>query len=251
MNVHLEPQGPVSVLTLDRPERRNAVDRATAAALLTAFRAFEADESARVLVVAGRPETFCAGADLKAMDNDVDADGGPMGFTRLQASKPTIAAIEGWCVAGGLEIALWCDLRIASRAARFGCLERRWGVPLIDGGTQRLGRVIGVGRALDWILTGRVVEAEEAERTGFVTRLVEPGEARAQAVELGKTIAGFPWSTVLADRGSLYEGLGRPIEEGLRIEAKRGMEALRDGAVGAQRFATGEGRHGQGPRRGA
>jgi enoyl-CoA hydratase len=244
MPVHFDQEGPVSVVTLDRPERRNAVDRATAAALLAAYRRFESDPGARVLVVAGRDEAFCAGADLKALDNDVMSEGGPMGFTRLRSPKPTIAAIEGWCVAGGLEIALWCDLRVAGKTARFGCLERRWGVPLIDGGTQRLPLIVGLGRALDLMLTGREIDAEEAERSGLVSRVVGAGEARRAAVALGGEIAAFPWPTVLADRASLYDGLGRTIEAGLAIEAKRGEEVLAEGAAGAAQFASGEGRHG-------
>jgi enoyl-CoA hydratase len=243
-DVRVEKRGLVTILSLDRPERRNAVDRSTAELLLREFRAFEADDTARVLVIAGRDEAFCAGADLKSLDNDVTSEGGPMGFTRLQASKPTIAAIEGWCVAGGIEIALWCDLRVASRAARFGCLERRWGVPLIDGGTQRLARVVGLGRALDLLLTGRLIDAEEAERMGLVNRVVEPGAALGAATELAGEIAAFPWATLLADRASLYEGLGRPLKEGLRIEAERGITVLAEGAAGAMEFVAGKGRHG-------
>lgn len=244
MTVRYEKDGPVRIITLDRPERRNAVDRATAEALLGAFRQFEADVDARVLVVAGREEAFCAGADLKALDHDVTGEGGPMGFTRLSSSKPTIAAIEGWCVAGGLEIALFCDLRIASRDARFGCLERRWGVPLIDGGTQRLWRVVGLGRALDLILTGRAIDADEAERIGLVSRLTAPGHARSAAVALALEIAAFPFPTVLADRASLYDGIGVPLAEGLRREAERGLSVLADGAAGASQFVKGQGRHG-------
>jgi enoyl-CoA hydratase len=247
MPVHFDQEGPISVVTLDRPDRRNAVDRATAEALLAAYRRFESDPEARVLVVAGRAEAFCAGADLKALDNDVMGDGGPMGFTRLRSPKPTIAAIEGWCVAGGLEIALWCDLRVAGATARFGCLERRWGVPLIDGGTQRLPRVVGLGRALDLMLTGRAIDAAEAERIGLVSRVVGAGEARSAAVALGHEIAGFPWGTVLADRASLYDGLGRTLEAGLALEAERGTEVLAVGAAGAERFASGAGRHGGDP----
>jgi enoyl-CoA hydratase len=244
MSVHYEKEGPVSVVTLDRPERRNAVDRATAEALLSAYRQFESDETARVLVVAGRDESFCAGADLKALDNDVAGVGGPMGFTRLRSPKPTVAAIEGWCVAGGLEIALWCDLRVAARTARFGCLERRWGVPLIDGGTQRLPRVVGVGRALDLMLTGRLVDAVEAEAMGLVSRLTDTGDARLVAIALAAEIASFPWPTLLADRDSLYDGIGRSLEDGLAVEAERGRTVLGTGAVGAERFAAGKGRHG-------
>ena len=244
MSVHYEKRGSVACVTLDRPERRNAVDRATAAELLSAYRRFEADDDARVLVVAGRNEAFCAGADLKALDNHVDAEEGPMGFTRVRTVKPLIAAIEGWCVAGGLEIALCCDLRVASRSARFGCLERRFGVPLIDGGTQRLWRVVGLGRALDLMLTGRAIDAGEAERIGLVNRVVDDGQATAVALELAREIAEFPWPTLLADRASLYDGIGCSLAEGLRIEAERGRTVLTTGAEGASRFASGEGRHG-------
>ncbi|HEX4337399.1 MAG TPA: crotonase/enoyl-CoA hydratase family protein [Polyangiaceae bacterium] len=245
MAVLSEQEGPVTVILLGRPERRNAVDRATAAALLAAYRRFDEDDESRVLVIAGGEEAFCSGADLKALDNDVDAPGGPMGFTRLRAKKPVIAAIEGWCVAGGLEIALFCDLRVAGNKARFGCLERRFGVPLIDGGTQRLPRVVGLGRALDLILTGRVIDADEAEEIGLVNRVVPAGHARRAAIELATEIAGFPWPTLLADRDSLYDGIGRPLEDGLELEAARGKAVLHVGAEGAQRFARGTGRHGK------
>jgi enoyl-CoA hydratase/carnithine racemase len=244
MTVHYEKLRAVAVVTLDRPERRNAVDRATAAELCAAALRFEQDSEARVLVVAGRDEAFCAGADLKVLDNDVESVGGPMGFTRLRFEKPVIAAIEGWCVAGGLEIALSCDLRVAARSSRFGCLERRFGVPLIDGGTQRLWRVVGLGRALDLMLTGRAIDAEEAERIGLVNRVVDDGQAKSAAVALAEEIASFPWPTVLADRASLYDGIGRPLEEGLGIEASRGMSVLGVGGEGAARFASGQGRHG-------
>jgi len=244
MTVHFENRGPVTVITLDRPERRNAVDRATAAELYDAARRFESDADARVLVVAGRDEAFCAGADLKVLDNDVGSVGGPMGFTRLRFKQPVLAAIEGWCVAGGLEIALACDLRLAARSSKFGCLERRFGVPLIDGGTQRLWRVVGLGRALDLMLTGRAIDVNEAERIGLVNRIVDDGQAKSAAVALAEEIASFPWPTVLADRSSLYDGIGRPLEEGLAIEARRGMDVLTTGAEGAARFASGQGRHG-------
>ncbi|HET9592561.1 MAG TPA: enoyl-CoA hydratase-related protein, partial [Solirubrobacterales bacterium] len=166
--VRYERSGPAAVLTIDRPDRRNAIDAAAASALRQGLADFEADDAARVLVLTGSGEAFCAGADLKAMDLDVGAPGGPLGFTRLTPSKPAIAAVDGWCLAGGLELALWCDLRLATPRSVFGCFERRWGVPLVDGGTQRLPRVVGMGRALELILTGRAVEAEEAERIGLV-----------------------------------------------------------------------------------
>jgi len=246
MTVLYEARGAVHVLGINRPERRNAVDRETAAALLEGFQRFEADETARVLVVTGYGgKAFCAGADLKLLNNDAPSAEGPMGFTRVISPKPLIAAIEGWCVAGGLEIALCCDMRVAARSARLGCLERRWGVPLIDGGTQRLPRVVGLGRALDLMLTGRVVETAEALAMGLVDRVVEDGQALEAAIALGESIAAFPFSCVLADRMSLLEGIGRPLAEGLALEARRGMEVLNDARAGAERFAAGAGRHGE------
>jgi len=245
MSVSFETRGPVAIVAIDRPDRKNAVDGATAKALLAGYQRFEKDGALRVLVVTGRGGTFCAGADLKAFDNDVDARAGPMGFTRLVPEKPAIAAIEGWCAAGGLEIALFCDLRVASESARFGCLERRFGVPLIDGGTQRLPRVVGVGRALDLMLTGRAIDAREAERIGLVNRVVPDGAALDTAIALGEEIAGFPWECVMADRASLFEGLGVPLEEGICREAERGKDVLGEAARGAARFAGGRGRHGE------
>ncbi len=242
--VSYETRGPVAIVGITRPDRRNAVDRATAEALLDGYRRFASDDAARVLVVTGSGGTFCAGADLKAMDNDVRSEAGPMGFTRLTADKPTIAAVEGWCVAGGLEIALWCDLRVAASSARFGCLERRWGVPLIDGGTQRLPRVVGLGRALDLVLTGREIDAREAERIGLVDRVVADGAALDAAVELAGAIAAHPWECVMADRASLVQGLGLPLREGLAVEAARGEQVLEVARSGARRFAEGSGRHG-------
>jgi enoyl-CoA hydratase len=246
MSVHFEVQGQIAILSIDRPARKNAVDRLTAAALLDGYRRFHADPELRVLVVTGRHGVFCAGADLKAFDNDVAAEAGPMGFTRLVANKPTIAAIEGWCVAGGLEIALTCDLRVSGASAQFGCLERRFGVPLIDGGTQRLPYVVGLGRALDLVLTGRAIDAREAERIGLVNRVVEDGKALEHAIELGQAIASHPFACVLADRHSLLEGLGLPLQEGIYREAERGKDVLIQAALGAQQFAGGVGRHGKG-----
>lgn len=244
MTARLDSDGPVRVLTLDRRERRNAVDRATAATLAEAFAAFDADEEGRVLVVTGAGGDFCAGADLKALDNDVDAPGGPMGFTRLASRKPTIAAIEGACVAGGLEIAAWCDLRLAGATAVFGCLERRWGVPLIDGGTQRLPRILGLGRALDLILTGRTVTASEALSIGLVNRVVAPGDALGAAIALAREVAAHPWRCVLSDRASVYHALETALAEGLAREAAAGTVVLDEAAIGAARFARGAGRHG-------
>src|SRR5690348_15291971 len=187
--VRYERQGAAAVLTIDRPQRRNAVDAATAAVLREGLEEFEADEAARVLVLTGAGgEAFCAGADLKAADLDVDHKGGPMGFTRLTPPKPAIAAIDGWCLAGGLELALWCDLRIATPGSVFGCFERRWGVPLVDGGTQRLPRVVGMGRALELILTGRAVDAEEAYRVGLLSEVVPAGAHLERALELAERL---------------------------------------------------------------
>jgi enoyl-CoA hydratase len=244
--VRYERRGAAAVLTIDRPRRRNAVDAATATALREGLERFEADTDARALILTGAGEAFCAGADLKALDLDVDHPGGPMGFTRLTPSKPTIAAIDGWCLAGGLELALWCDLRIATAAATFGCLERRWGVPLIDGGTQRLPRVVGIGRALDLILTGRPVGAEEALAIGLLTEVVEPGRHLERALELVERLASFPQETMLSDRQAAIEGAGLPLAEGLRLEHRLGREVLDVAVRGAARFAGGEGRHGEG-----
>jgi len=242
-----ERVGAASVLTIDRPERRNAVDAATAELFREGLREFEADGGARVLVLTGAGgEAFCAGADLKAMNLDVAHADGPMGPTRLTPAKPAIAAVEGWCTAGGVELALWCDMRIATRNSTFGLFERRWGVPLLDGGTQRLPRVVGMGRALELILTGRPVEAEEAHRIGLVNEVVEPGKHLERALELAEKIASFPQETMLADRRGAIEGFGLPLADGLDLERRLGIEVLDAAVRGAARFASGEGRHGQG-----
>jgi len=244
--VRYERRGSAAVLAIDRPDRRNAIDAATATALRSGLEKFEADDDARVLVLTGSGEAFCAGADLKAIDLDVDDPGGPLGFSRLTPAKPAIAAIDGWCLAGGLELALWCDLRIATPRSIFGCFERRWGVPLVDGGTQRLPRVVGMGRALEMILTGRPVEAEEAERIGLINQLAAPGEHLDRALELAERIASFPQETMLSDRRAALEGAGLPLAEGLELERQVGREVLAVAARGAARFAGGEGRGGQG-----
>jgi enoyl-CoA hydratase len=251
LSVSYERRGSAAVLTIDRPERRNAVDGPTAAALLDGFQRFAADDDARVLVVTGAGGVaFCAGADLKAITTlNPDAPGGPMGFTRLQSPKPTIAAIEGWCLAGGFELALWCDLRVATEASIFGCAERRWGVPLIDGGTQRLPRIVGQGRALDLILTGRMVHGAEAHAMGLVSELVPAGGHLDRALELAETLAAFPQETMLADRRAALEGFGMPLDQALAHEAKLGRAVLRLGVQGAARFAAGDGRHGETPQR--
>jgi enoyl-CoA hydratase/carnithine racemase len=242
-----ERVGAAAVLTIDRPERRNAVDDATARRFRQGLDEFEADEGARVLVLTGAGgEAFCAGADLKALDLDVDHPDGPMGPTRLTPAKPAIAAVDGWCLAGGVELALWCDLRLATPQSTFGLFERRWGVPLVDGGTQRLPRTIGIGRALELILTGRPVDADEAHRIGLVNELTPPGAHLDRALELAERIASFPQETMLADRQAALQGLGLPLADGLALEHKLGRETLQIAAEGAARFASGEGRHGQG-----
>jgi len=234
-------------MTIDRPGRRNAIDAATALGLRQGLRRFEDDEDARVLILTGAGgEAFCAGADLKALDLDVDDPAGPEGITHLTPSKPTIAAIDGWCLAGGLELALWCDLRLATAKSVFGCFERRWGVPLIDGGTQRLPRIVGMGRALEMILTGRAVEAEEAHRFGLVNAVVPPGAHLERALELAERLAAFPQETMLSDRRAALEGAGLPLAEGLELERRLGREVLDVAVRGAARFAGGEGRHGEG-----
>lgn len=250
MTVRVEVDGPVTTVVIDRPEARNAVDGPTAAALADAFRAFDADPEQRVAVLYGDGGTFCAGADLKAIGTDrgntVDEAGdGPMGPTRMRLTKPVIAAIEGYAVAGGLELALWCDLRVAGGDAVLGVFCRRWGVPLIDGGTVRLPRLIGTSRAMDLVLTGRPVDAWEAERIGLVNRVVPIGTARAEAEALARSIAELPQECLRQDRLSLLEQDGLPEPEAMANELRHGMVSLGAGALeGAARFAAGQGRHG-------
>jgi enoyl-CoA hydratase len=271
--VSYERVGAAAVLTITRRERRNAVDDETADLLRECFDRFEGDDDARVLVLTGEgPEAFCAGADLKAIaeraqhwiadhpvgsgreaeqptgsDSEVaswldERPDGPLGFSRLTPSKPTIAAISGWCLAGGLELALWCDLRIATSDANLGFTERRFGVPLIDGGTQRLPRIVGMGRALEMILTGRVIEADEALQWGLVTEVVESGRHLERALEVAEGLAAFPQATMLSDRRAALEGAGMTLAEGLALEAELGRDSVITGVAGAARFAAGEGR---------
>lgn len=254
MSVRVEVDGPVTTVVLDRPETRNAVDGPTAAALAAAFRAFDEDDTQSVAVLHGEGGTFCAGADLKSIGTErgnqvaepIDAADGPMGPTRMRLSKPVIAAIEGYAVAGGLELALWCDLRVAADDAVLGVFCRRWGVPLVDGGTVRLPRLIGTGRALDLILTGRAVGAEEAERIGLVNRVVPAGRARAEAEALARSLAVLPQECLRQDRLSVLDQEGRTEAEALAGELRHGLVSLAADALGgAARFAAGEGRHGR------
>jgi len=250
--VHYELDGPVAVVTIDRPERRNAVDPATAQALLDAFRRFDADRGAAASVLTGAGGTFCAGADLKALAEgdarrvSVDGDG-PMGPTRLVLSKPVVAAIEGHAVAGGLELALWCDLRVAARDAVLGVYCRRFGVPLVDLGTVRLPRLIGHSRAMDLILTGRGVDAGEALAMGLVNRVVDPGEALVAAVALGKELAALPQTCLRNDRRSAIEQWDLSEAQATVNEVRLGLDTIRSGETqdGAGRFRAGAGRHGR------
>ncbi len=251
----MEREGPVTTVILSRPGQRNAVDRPTASALLDAFHAFAADPSAKVAVLWGEGGTFCAGADLKAVAsgdpermNAIDPEGaGPMGPTRLRLDKPVIAAVSGYAVAGGLELALWADLRVAEEDATFGVFCRRFGVPLIDGGTVRLPRLVGHGRALDMILTGRAVDSEEALRIGLIDRLVPRGASRSAAESLAREIAAHPQACLRADRRSAYRQWDEPLDQALIAEGRGGLEALRaEGVDGALRFSAGSGRHGAG-----
>jgi enoyl-CoA hydratase len=252
MTVRYETDGPVAVVTIDRPAARNAVDGPTAALLADAFRRFDADEALAVAVLTGAGGTFCAGADLKGVSdgrgNRVALDGdGPMGPSRMLLSKPVVAAVEGYAVAGGLELAVWCDLRVAARDAVFGVFCRRWGVPLIDGGTIRLTRMLGHSHALDLILTGRGVSGEEARLMGLANRLVDPGRALAEALELARRLAAFPQLCLRSDRLSSYRQWSLPQEEALVEETRLGLEVIRSGETlaGASRFAAGAGRHGK------
>lgn len=250
MSVLVEHIEAVTVITIDRPASRNAVDRDTAHALSEAFRQFDGDSGASVAILTGAGENFCAGADLKAVAqgraNRLEAEGdAPMGPSRMRLSKPVLAAVEGYAVAGGLELAIWCDLRVASQSAIFGVFCRRFGVPLIDGGTVRLPRLIGHSRALDMILTGRPVEAQEALDMGLVNRLVPTGQALSAALKLAQELVSFPQACLRADRISSYEQWGQPLNEALRDEFTNGLPALMaEGVSGAGRFQQGQGRGG-------
>ena len=248
--VSYERIGAAAVVTIDRQERRNAVDGHTADLLAEAYERFEADDEARVLVFTGAGDVaFCAGADLKAIESfgpRLEREGGPLGFTRLFSPKPTIGAVAGYAVAGGFELALWCDLRIGTETARLGFPERRWGVPLIDGGTQRLPRIVGMGRGLDLILSGRIVDADEALQMGLLTEVVPAGKHLERALEMAEGLAAFPQETMLADRRAALEGSGLSLEEGLALEAQAGPEVFAAAVQGAGRFAGGEGRAGAG-----
>jgi enoyl-CoA hydratase len=255
MNVHTERRGDLFIVTINRPEVRNCVDRTTAEELADAFRRFDGDDGLRVAILQGEAGCFCAGADLKAAGqgdlsdaNPVRVEGdGPMGPTRMMLGKPVIAAVEGYAVAGGLELALWCDLRVAASDAVFGVFCRRWGVPLIDGGTIRLPRLIGQSHAMDMILTGRGVLGEEALSMGLANRLVEPGTALDGAIELATEIASFPRRCMESDRQCAILQWGETIDDALALETTRGLEVIRSGETqaGAARFASGAGRHGR------
>lgn len=252
MTVIYETRGPVAVVTINRAEVRNAIDHPTATALREAFERFDSDDSLAVAVLTGAGGTFCAGADLKAVAEGrgtrvVEEGDGPLGPTRMLLSKPVIAAVEGFAVAGGIEMAAWCDLRVAASDAVFGCFERRWGVPLVDGGTIRLPRLIGHSNALDLMLTGRPVSGEEALRMGLANRLVPPGTALEAAIKLAEQLAAFPQTCLRQDRLSSYEQWGMTASEALKNEYRRGWTVLESNEAreGATRFASGEGRHGK------
>ncbi len=251
-NVRYETEEQTAIITIDRPKVRNCVDGPTAVELAAAFRRFDSDDALSVAIVTGADGCFCAGADLKGVSegrgNRVQEDGdGPMGPTRFLLSKPVIAAVEGYAVAGGLELAMWCDMRVAADDAVFGVFCRRWGVPLVDGGTIRLTRALGHSHAMDMILTGRGVSGEEARLMGLANRLVEPGQALGEAKKLAKQLAGFPQLCLRGDRMSSYKQWNLPLDEALLEETRIGLEVFRSGETldGARRFAEGAGRHGE------
>src|SRR5436309_9080762 len=248
--VKVNHNGPVAIISINRPHVRNAINKSTAQALKDAWLAFEADENALVGILTGGEKVFCAGADLNNIDElvaEIEGDSGPLGFTRLFVSKPTIAAVAGYCVAGGLEMACWCDLRFADETAVFGCFERRFGVPLVDGGTQRLPRIIGLGRALEMILTGRPVPAKEALAIGLVNEVVPVGQSLKRALELAQALATFPQICMRNDRQAVYAGLGKELTEGLQLEARSGTSTIQSGEplTGSREFNSGKGRKGE------
>jgi enoyl-CoA hydratase len=245
--IEITTDGPVTIISITRPHRRNAINGEAAQALREAWLAFEADDNQRVGILTGSDGVFCAGADLKEIDSlDQDNDYGPLGFTRMFINKPIIAAMSGYAVAGGLEIACWCDMRIADETAHFGCLERRYSVPLFDGGTIRLPLIVGLGRALDLILTGRLIDAQEAHMMGLVNEVVAAGKHVERAVEIGKMLAQFPQVAMVNDRRSVYEGIGKSLKYALKTEAEIGLEtwASGEGSSGAKAFSEGKGRSG-------
>ncbi|MGH9246031.1 MAG: crotonase/enoyl-CoA hydratase family protein [Acidimicrobiales bacterium] len=239
--IEVSPSAAVRIVRIDQPHVRNAINTATAERLHGEFVAFERDDTQKVAVLTGDDAAFCAGANLRDLPRLRPS--GPLGPTRLQLSKPVIAAIEGWCVAGGMELAAWCDLRVAGETARFGLLERRWGVPIMDGGTYRLPLIVGLGHALDLIITGREIDAAEAVAMGFVTRLVSAGDAVRAAVELAEQVAASPWRAVVNDRLAVYEGLGLGLDEALANEDRRGRDT-----IAADGFLEGVARFEQRPR---
>jgi enoyl-CoA hydratase len=247
--IDIQEAGSVTIISITRAHRRNAINGETAIALREAFLNFAKDESQRVAILTGSDGVFCAGADLKEIDSlsfELDSNYGPLGFTRLFINKPIIAAISGYAVAGGLELACWCDLRIGDETAKFGCLERRFAVPLIDGGTVRLPQIVGLGRALDLILTGRLIDVKEAHFMGLVNEIVAESKHLERAIAVAKQLAEFPQSALLNDRRSVYQSLGKPLDEALKIEAEIGRDtwASGEGSSGAQSFADGKGRGG-------
>src|SRR3954453_12446390 len=248
--VTYERRGAAALITIDRQERRNAIDGPTAELIAAAYDRFVEDEEARVLIVTGAGGiAFCAGADLKAIESfapRMEDPRGPLGISRVISPKPTIAAISGWCLAGGLELALWCDLRIATQESALGFPERRWGVPLVDGGTQRLPRIAGLGRGPDLVLTGRIVDANEALAMGLLTEVVPAGRHLDRALEFAEALAGFPQDTMVAHRRAAVEGVGVDFEEGLALEALSGEPTQATAWAGAARFSGGEGRGGTG-----
>lgn len=247
--VDYEVRGSVAVITIDRYDHRNAIDHETGDQLRDALHRLDDDTDVAVGVITGAGDAFCAGADLKEISEGGSLEGretGYMGYSHVETEKPVIAAIEGFALAGGLELAAFCDIRIAASDVTFGCYERRWGIPLLDGGTQRLPEILGLGRALELIITGRSLDAETAHDWGLVNRVVEPGEALEAAVEMGNAIAEFPQKTVRTDRKAVYEGLGESMEHGLAVESWWGTHAMETAREGATRFADGEGRGGTG-----